>query len=61
MVTEGQIDREEAERSLNEEEQRYLEAFEANDQELDNIAGEIIKGLDIVKRNAENIEDGIDR
>ena len=38
----------------------FLEEFKKNDEELDDIAGEIVKALDIVKRNAENIEAGID-
>ena len=38
----------------------FLEEFKKNDEELDDIAGEIVKALDIVKKNAENIEAGID-
>ena len=51
----------EEERDLNEAEAMYLKEFEQNDQELEDIAGEIVKALDTVKRNAENIEAGIDR
>ena len=51
----------EEERDLNEAEVMYLKEFEQNDQELENIAGEIVKALDTVKHNAENIEAGVDK
>ena len=60
MATEAHVG-EEAERSLNEDEQKYLDAFEENDKALDSITHEIIKGLEVVKLNAENIETGIDK
>ena len=45
---------------MTETENMFLEEFKKNDEELDDIAGEIVKALDIVKKNAENIEAGID-
>ena len=45
---------------MTETENMFLEEFKKNDEELDDIAGEIVKALDVVKKNAENIEAGID-
>ena len=59
-ATDIQNDHEE-ERDLNEAEEMCLKDMQENDQELEDIAGEIVKALDTVKYNAENIEKGIDK
>jgi len=48
-------------RDLNSAEQALLDEFEKNDNELEELAGQIVGALDVVKGTAENIEAAADQ